>query len=254
MSELQAARAPADPCHFFETEKPIQPASDSKNKENIGQPSPCAVGRSGADKASTVFLSVATELLVPFRGYDGMRQTNFSIFPMAIHTDADEWFDVDRPLISTTAQKIRLLIGPSLSSGQPFHLPDMVQRNLLLFLRLGRPDPAFCCFDFISLLYGQYDPSRVNSFDIGHWKIVEFNEEKLDAGDVLTIVADKPSLGDVEQTMRSLGGAWKHSALYLGSKLYLSLLGRKGPLVATTIDQLMQGYASRYALVLKPKS
>lgn len=207
-----------------------------------------------ANKATRIFLRIVPECPRLFIGYEGMREASFIHCQTLLYSNTREWFDITALPIATEASTISILIGRCTGKASKVDLPPLLQQNFLAFLRSGRPDPAFCCFDFISSLFGTYTPATVNSFDIGAWTITEWNEAKLAIGDVVAMITHAACLHEEPQTERSLGGRWKHAALYLGTGLYLSLMGRKGPLMVTTMEHLKRGYETDHVLALNMRT
>lgn len=120
-------------------------------------------------------------------------------------------------------------------------MPEKCNNALLKFLLNGRPSPKYCCVDFFMDSFGLYSDLKVNKIDLKKWEIQDLDEASLCTGDGIIIF---------NEVLKPV-----HFAIYLTNGIYLSLFGRKGPLIATNLDEMKTGFCgiSAYRLNLKEK-
>ena len=111
-------------------------------------------------------------------------------------------------------------------------LPNKVKENLIQFLLKGKPVVNFNCLSFVTYATNQFKIDATNQFkidapthiDFDEWYPIVFDEKKLIPGSVIVLYEKDAEFSFFKPI---------HFALYLGKKIYLSLLG-EGPLVMNT--------------------
>ena len=107
-------------------------------------------------------------------------------------------------------------------------LSEQCKKTILDFASKGRPIKDYCCTDFLTDSYGLYSDQRVNHISSSSWRLDPLDEAALAPGDGITIL-------DKDKTLA-------HYAIYLIDGVYLSVFGKEGPLVAATLDEMMEAY------------
>lgn len=115
-------------------------------------------------------------------------------------------------------------------------LTDNFKSNLLKFLKEGRKDPTYCCIDFFQDMLN-IKRQAVNQNFLKQYKIIPFQDE-----DSLT-----PETGIIIYNGREI----VHWAIYLGFGLYISLAGKKGPLLLSDLIQLRKIYQANKTAILE---
>jgi hypothetical protein len=123
-------------------------------------------------------------------------------------------------------------------------LPDQVSSKILHFLKTGRPDPRFCCHDFVNYVFNKY--KVLNSFYLSDWNYkVYLGDEFLSPGDAVLLHVSAKAIPQRPKDYR-------HSAIYLGYNVYMSLYGQ-GPIMLTSMDHMQKFYHAESVIVLYRK-
>lgn len=150
--------------------------------------------------------------------------------------------------LANDAEKPQIFIYDKKNIGTQVDLPQKIYKNLHKFILNGRPERGFCCVDFVTYLFEKYSPQFHNSLNINEWEIAPFNASQIAIGEAVLIHNNmKPfQLNENENNVK-----WselkhldvQHFAIYIGSKIYLSLFGKRGPLAFTTLTELQRFYS-----------
>jgi hypothetical protein len=123
-------------------------------------------------------------------------------------------------------------------------LPVDLSSRILQFLKDGRPDPEFCCYDFVNYSYNK--DNELNEFELSDWKKQQYlGDESLFPGDAVLLRVS------AEAQPRPSEWRGRHVAIYLGYNAYISLCGT-GPILFSSMDHMQQAYEAKSVLVLKP--
>lgn len=122
-------------------------------------------------------------------------------------------------------------------------LPDEMSSNFVNFLKHYKPknNPIYCCINFAyEMLYGRGVIKNDNSPDDFNESLRDlFSEEKLNCGDIVYLYDASKS--------------YVHYAIYIGQNEYLSLFGRSGPLIITSLDAMKKGFGANICVNVSKK-
>ncbi len=162
-------------------------------------------------------------------------------FPMLIHTEGvlgvmqeqEEFGDI---------KGIEIMI---LKKYLPFltlraKLTKALEEAILIFLRTyhAKLDMLFDCYAFTNLLAGI--PQHNKLFLLNHWRLKRLGWWHK-AGDVVFLLGRDPLV-------------FKHSAVYIGWGLYISVYGAGGDLEISTLKDMRRDYEASRVLLAKPIS
>ena len=151
--------------------------------------------------------------------------------------------------IALKSENTRVFISDKNFKVASVNLPQRIYANLHKFLQEGRPDLGFCCVDFVTYLFEKYSSKNLNSLDIDQWEFLPFKASQISPGEAVMLYK-KEELDQAQDQKIDIN--WtklkqlesKHFAIYIGANIYLSLLGKRGPLTFTTLKEMQKFYGS----------
>jgi len=125
-------------------------------------------------------------------------------------------------------------------------LPNLIAANILRFLQTKRPDPKFCCHDFLNFVNNKY--KKINAIYLSDWRARPYIEDdSLSPGESVLL-----HVSEFNTHIPKKSEDLRHSAIYLGDNTYISLYGARGPIVCASMDQMKKFWEATSVLVLHP--
>lgn len=123
-------------------------------------------------------------------------------------------------------------------------LPENVGFKLLEFFSIDRPTENFNCFDFINFVFGFYRKDQGLSLQINKWSLKLLEIDSLGLGRAICLAKEIGSEAKFvykKEYYVCQSNCYElilHYALCIGSDLFLSVLGKGGPLIVTNLNSI----------------
>lgn len=123
-------------------------------------------------------------------------------------------------------------------------LPENVGIKLLEFFSIDKPTDNFNCFDFVNFVFGIYQKDQGLSLQINKWSLKLLDLDSLGLGSAICFAKEKGREAKFvykKEYYVCQSNCYElilHYALCIGSDLFLSVLGKGGPLIVTNLNSI----------------